>query len=197
MKEVSDGRSVVRRSAIRTREAPTFSDQVRRLLFRTVWVLTCRFSPVAAHAWRSLILRCFGASIGSNVHVYPSARIWAPWNLIMASKSCLASDVDCYSVDRVFVGAGAVISQRSFLCAASHDFNDPNFPLITGEIRIEAGAWVAAEAFVGPGVTVGAGAVVAARAVVVRDVEPNSVIAGNPARKVGSRRVERGVGSHL
>jgi putative colanic acid biosynthesis acetyltransferase WcaF len=53
--------------------------------------------------------------------------------------------------------------------------------LVTAPIRIGPGAWVAAGAFIGPGVTVGDGAVVGAGAVVMRDVEPWTVVAGNPA----------------
>jgi len=118
---------------------------------------------------------------------YPDARIWAPWNLVMGDKSVLGDGVDCYSVDRISLGRGAVVSQRSFLCSAGHDFDRPGFVLTSAPIVIGEDAWVAAEGFVGPGVTVGEGAVVLARAVAVRDVAPMTVIAGNPARVVRSR----------
>jgi len=55
-------------------------------------------------------------------------------------------------------------------------------PVITAPIRIERRAWVAADTFVGPGVTIGEGAVVGARASVFRDVDPWTVVGGNPAR---------------
>jgi putative colanic acid biosynthesis acetyltransferase WcaF len=75
------------------------------------------------------------------------------------------------------------------LCAASHDITDPEFKLLHKPIRIESRAWVAAGAFVGMGVTVGEGAVAGARSVVVKDVEPWKIVAGNPARVVGERRI--------
>jgi putative colanic acid biosynthesis acetyltransferase WcaF len=60
-------------------------------------------------------------------------------------------------------------------------------PLVKLPINIGDWAWVAADAFVGPGVTIGRGAVVGARSVVVRDVPPDVVVAGNPARILGPR----------
>jgi len=62
-------------------------------------------------------------------------------------------------------------------------------PLVTAPITIGAGAWVAAGAFIGPGVSIGEGAVVGARAAVFHDVEPWTVVVGNPAKFLRFRRV--------
>jgi putative colanic acid biosynthesis acetyltransferase WcaF len=51
-------------------------------------------------------------------------------------------------------------------------------------------AWVAARAFISPGVTVGEGAVVGACAVVTKDVEPWTVVAGNPAKFIKKREIK-------
>ena len=133
-------------------------------------------------------MRFFGAEIGEDAHPYSSARIWAPWNLVMEGGSCLAAGVDCYCVDKIVLGRDAVVSQRAFLCTATHAHREPGFPLMTGPVIIGEDAWVAAEAYIGPGVTVGAGAVAGARAVVVRDVPPGAVVVGNPARVVASEK---------
>lgn len=163
----------------------------RNKLGRAAWgvvrVLLYRPSPRPLHGWRRLLLRAFGATVGPGAKPYPGAMVWAPWNLTLGAGCWLADGVDCYSVGRVTVGPGAVVSQRAFLCAATHDYTDPGFRLVVRPVTIGAGAWVAAEAFVGPGVTVGDGAVVAARAVVTRDVAPWAVMAGNPARPVKQR----------
>lgn len=105
----------------------------------------------------------------------------------MAEYSCLANDVDCYCVAPVELGPFSTVSQYSFLCTATHDYEDPEFRLVTKPIRIGAQSWVAAGAFIGPGVDVGAGAVVGARSVVVRDVAAWTVVAGNPAKAVKQR----------
>jgi putative colanic acid biosynthesis acetyltransferase WcaF len=134
-----------------------------------------------------MILRLFGARIAAGVHPYPSAKIWAPWNLTMEVSSCLSDHVDCYSVAPITIGAFATVSQYSYLCSASHDYRVPTLPLVIAPIVIEADAWIAAAAFVGPGVRVGEGAIVGARATVTRDVAPWTMVAGSPAILRGRR----------
>lgn len=161
---------------------PTFMNRAGRVLWGVVWRLVYRPSPRVLHGWRRVLLRMFGASIGEGAHPYPSARIWAPWNLTMGEGSCLGDHVDCYAVDRVTLEPYATVSQYTFLCTASHDYTVEEMPVITAPIRIGYRAWVAADVFVGPGVTIGEGAVVGARASVFRNVDPWTVVGGNPAR---------------
>jgi putative colanic acid biosynthesis acetyltransferase WcaF len=164
---------------------PSLRDKVARTLWLVVWALLYRTSPTPFFWWRRFLLQIFGAEVGKNAHPYSSARIWAPWNLVMGAGSCLASGVDCYCVDKVVLGRDAVVSQRAFLCTATHDHREQGFRLMTGPVIIGDDAWIAAEAYIGPGITVGAGAVAGARAVVVHDVPPGLVVVGNPARVVG------------
>lgn len=105
----------------------------------------------------------------------------------MHDDSCLADGVDCYCVDKITLGPHVVVSQRAFLCSASHHVSDPHFRLVTAPIVIEDRCWVAAEAFVGPGVTMHEGSVAAARAVVTKDVPAWTIVGGNPAREIGKR----------
>lgn len=165
------------------------TNRVCRLIWSVVWCLLYRPSPSAFHGWRRFLLRCFGAKVGRGAHPYPSAKIWAPWQLVMGDHSCLGPGVDCYNVARITLGEFAIVSQRSFLCSATHDYSDQAFPLVTKPITIQTRAWVAAEAFVGPGVTVGQGAVVGARACVTKDVQDWMVVAGNPARVIKRREL--------
>jgi putative colanic acid biosynthesis acetyltransferase WcaF len=166
-----------------------FRNKLLRAVWGLVWLVLYRPSPRPCHGWRRFLLRCFGATIGPGAKPYPTARIWAPWNLDLGAHAWLGDGVDCYSVGPIRIGASAIVSQRAFLCSATHDYTDPGFPLVTAPVMIGPAAWVAAEAFVGPGVTVGDGAVVAARACVVRDVEAWTVVAGNPARVVKKREL--------
>ncbi|MDR3416934.1 MAG: hypothetical protein P4L83_12175 [Nevskia sp.] len=162
-------------------------NKLGRALWGLVWLLLYRPSPVPLHGWRRLLLRAFGAKVGAGAHPYPRARVWAPWNLNMADHSCLANDVDCYCVAPVSLGVHATVSQYSYLCTASHDYRDPAMPLVVAPIVIEREAWVAADAFVGPGVKVGTGAVVGARSTVLADVPDWTVVAGSPAQQRGQR----------
>ncbi len=158
-----------------------------RVLWQIARVVLFRWTPRPAAAWRRMILRGFGAKLGRGVVVDPCARIWAPWNLEMGDYSCLGPLVDCYDVARVRIGDFATVSQYSYLCTATHDYTDESMPLKAAPISIGERAWIAADVFVGPGVTIGEGAVVGARSSVFRDVEPWTVVAGNPARFLKKR----------
>ena len=165
----------------------SLKNRALRVLWQLTWTLLYRFSPTQFFGWRRMLLRCFGATVGANAHPYPRCRIWAPWNLEMGIDSCLANDVDCYSVDKIRLGQSAIVSQQAMLCSATHDYNDPEFRLITRPISIGAHTWIGARAFVGPGVTVGDGAVVGAASAVFRSVESWTVVAGNPAQVLKKR----------
>lgn len=175
------------------KDSISLADKARRAAFRLTWNVLARPTPRPMHRWRCAILRVFGAEIGHRCSVYPSTRVWAPWNLVMEDDSCLAEDVDCYNVARIQLGKHAVVSQRSFLCSASHDLENENFSLESAPISLGERAWIAAESFVGPGITVASGAVAAARSVVVKDVPEWTTVGGNPARPIGQRRMRPGM----
>ena len=165
----------------------SFTNKIFRVIWRVIWLFLFRPTPRLLYGWRRFLLRLFGAKIGSNVIVHSSAKIFAPWNLEMKEYSCLSHNVDCYCVDRILIGRYVTISQNSFLCTASHDYNSKGLPLVTAPINIGDYAWVTAYAYVGPGVSIGIGAVVGACACATRNVDAWTVIAGNPAKLIGTR----------
>jgi putative colanic acid biosynthesis acetyltransferase WcaF len=163
-------------------------EQLRRVAWAFGhWLLV--LSPRPCFGWRRAMLRLFGARIGSHVNVYPSCRIYMPWNLSVGEWSALGEDVLVYSLGKVVIGQRVTVSYRAHLCAGTHDFSDPTLPLLKPPVTLDDDAWVGTEAFVGPGVTVGSGAIVGARAVVVRSVPPRAIMVGNPARPVGIRKI--------
>lgn len=166
-------------------------NQVVRMLWTIVWGVFARPLPRSVGSgWKRFLLRLFGARIDATAIVYSSAKVYYPANLTMGAYACLASDVDCYNVAPVTIGANSTVSQGAYLCTASHDITDPLNPLVTKPIVIEDQAWVAAGAFVGMGVTIGQGAVVGARAAVFKDVEPWTVVGGNPAKFIKRREIK-------
>jgi len=137
--------------------------------------------------WRRLLLRLFGAHVHPTARVYGTARIWAPWNLVMGPYSRLSDEVDCYNVATVTLGEEAIVSQYAYLCTAGHDIHRPDFPLVSAPIVLGRKSWVCAKAIIAMGVTVGEGAVVAMGAVATKSVEPWAVVGGNPAVAIGRR----------
>ena len=169
----------------------SIKSRVARLIWNVTWLLLARWTPERGirlfNSWRIFLLRLFGAKIGKNCLVFPSTKVWAPWNLEMGDYASLGEAVFCYNVASVKLGQQATVSREAFLCAVSHDITSPIFELVTKPIVIESSAWVAARAMILLGVTVGEGAVVAAGSIVTKDVSPWTVVAGNPAKVVKVR----------
>jgi putative colanic acid biosynthesis acetyltransferase WcaF len=168
----------------------SWRNKLGRVLWSIVWLCAYRPSPRFLHGWRRLLLRLFGAKLGKGVHPYPSAKIWAPWNLEMGDYSCLGQNVDCYCVDRILIGSHSTVSQYSYLCTASHDYTQPEMSLVTSPIVIGQGVWIAADVFVGPGVIIGDSVVIGARSSVFEDVAALTVVTGNPAKPIKKRELK-------
>jgi putative colanic acid biosynthesis acetyltransferase WcaF len=169
-----------------------YSFSIKNKLARLLWSLcyTLLFRPFISsffRSWRIFILRIFGAKIHKKANIYASTKIWAPWNLEMGAYACLGPLVDCYNQGKITIGDNTTISQKSYLCASTHDIKDPKNNLLLKPIVIQDQVWVAADAFIGPGVTIKQGAVVGARAAVFKDVDSWTVVGGNPAVNIKKR----------
>jgi putative colanic acid biosynthesis acetyltransferase WcaF len=160
---------------------------MRRLAWSVVWTLLYRPSPRPFHGWRAILLRTFGARIGQNCHFYPKSKIWAPWHLICDDQVTAADGAEIYNPCPMTFGSHAILSQDSYLCGATHDYDDPDFPLIAFAMQLGAYSWICARASVAPGVNVGEGAVLGLGSVATRDLDPWTVYAGVPAVKVKER----------
>ena len=94
--------------------------QIVRILWTVVWGLLARPLPRSiGSGWKRWLLRLFGAQVASTAVIYSSAKVYYPANLVMGEYSCLASDVDCYNVAPIHIGANTTVSQGAYLCTAS------------------------------------------------------------------------------
>jgi putative colanic acid biosynthesis acetyltransferase WcaF len=152
---------------------------VQKLIFRN--------SPQVAYGFRRWLLRLFGASVGVGVKIRPTAQITYPWNVSIGDQSWIGDDAVLYSLGRIEIGAHAVISQHSYLCAGDHDYKDVAFPIRARPIVVEDQTWVATGVFVGPGVTIGRGCVVGARSAVFSDLPEAMICVGTPCKPVRPR----------
>jgi putative colanic acid biosynthesis acetyltransferase WcaF len=169
---------------------PAFSAnaRARRLAWNLVRALLYRPSPRPMHAWRAFLLRSFGATLGPDCKFYPGSKVWAPWNLECEDLVAVADGVEIYNPAPMRFGSHAILSQDSFICGATHDYDDPDFPLLAYDMDFGPYTWVCARASVGPGVSMGEGSVLGLGSVATRDLDPWSVYAGVPAVKVKDRK---------
>jgi putative colanic acid biosynthesis acetyltransferase WcaF len=176
------------------RPAFVASDRLRRLVWNVCRALLYRPSPRPMHAWRVFLLRRFGAKMGPGCKFYPASKVWAPWNLVCEELVTAADGVEIYNPAPMRFGSHAILSQDAFVCGATHDYDDPRFPLLAYAMDFGAYAWVCARASVGPGVSMGEGAVLGLGSVATRDLEPWGVYAGVPAVKLKERKRPEGSG---
>lgn len=139
---------------------------------------------------RNALLRCFGAKVHPQAQVYETVCIFAPW-LLTLGRCTIGPHVELYNKAPITIGDDTVVSQRSFLCTASHDISSPMMELVARPITLGNRVWVAAEVFIGPGVTMADGTVAGARAALFKSVPEWTVVGGNPAAKIGTRKLRQ------
>ena len=165
----------------------TRRDYIRRMKWMLVQKTLFRFSPPRANRFRVWLLRKFGAKLAPTVVVRPTVTVFHPWLLEMGEWSCLGERVTVYNLGPIVIGDHSTVSQNCHLCAGTHDWRDPAMPLIRSAIRIGSGVWVCADSFVGPNVCIGDNVIVGASSVVMKSVNADLIVAGNPARTVCAR----------
>lgn len=168
---------------------PIFSkwNKIKRLIWQISWLALCRYTPAPFHSWRSFVLKVFGAKLGKNNFIYPTCKIWAPWLLETEEVVTIGPGVEIYNPEKVFLGHHSILSQDSYLCGATHDYNSKDFIYLSKKIVVEPYTWVCARAIVLAGVTCHEGSVLAAAAITSKNLEPWSVYGGNPAKKIKDR----------
>lgn len=159
-------------------------------VWNIIWKIFFYLSPKYFRYWRVFLLRLFGAKIDWKVFLYPTAKVYAPWLLKMEGRSCLGPYSEVYNLGQVIIKDGVTISQYAYICNGTHDLSNPTLPLMIGDILIDENVFIGAKAFIMPGIHVGKWAVVGACSVVTKDVEPFSVVAGNPAKFIKQRSVK-------
>jgi putative colanic acid biosynthesis acetyltransferase WcaF len=163
----------------------------RSALVVQLWWLVQSFlfspSPQIFYKWRNFLLRCFGAKIGNNVIIRPTVRITYPWRLSIGDNSWIGDNVELYTLGEISIGKNTVVSQRCYLCAASHDYQLATFDIFSIPIVIEDEVWLATDVFIAPGITIGRGAVIGAKSSVFKDMPKGMICMGNPAGPVKDR----------
>jgi len=149
-----------------------------------------RMSPQFLYGFRRSILRAFGAKIGKKVILRPTVRITYPWKVSIGDYSWIGDDVVLYSLGDISIGKNVVISQKSYLCAASHDYLKEDFPIFAKKVTIKDACWLATGVFVAPGVTIHEGTVVGSRSSVYKDLEENKICMGSPAKIIRARKID-------
>ncbi|MBI1369345.1 MAG: colanic acid biosynthesis acetyltransferase WcaF [Planctomycetes bacterium] len=160
---------------------------------RSIWFLVnALFIHTKLHpssGLRVALLRLFGAKIGQGVVIKPGVNVKYPWRLVIGDHVWIGEDAWLDSIVTITVGSNCCISQGAYLCTGNHDWTDPAFGLRLASITLEDGVWVGAKALVGPGVIMRSHSIAAAGSVISKDTQAYGIYRGNPAEKVGERKI--------
>ena len=182
---------------VQTNQRPWKEKLVQRA-WEVARVILCYTTPFFMRKWRRSVTAIFACICGGgqNIHKYTSiarnSRIDYPWNVSIGEMSSIGSGAWVYALDKIVIGKNVCIGEDVRLITGSHDLASSHFDLITKPIVIGDNVWIATGAVVLPGITIAEGAVIGACAVVTKNVEPWTVVAGNPAKFIKKRELKDG-----
>ena len=136
---------------------------------------------------RKFFCRMLGMKIGKGSELSMGILLQMPLRVTIGNSTHLNSGILLDGRGKVKIGDGVSISRRAAIVSAGHDTQSGMFNYKSAPITIGDYAWIGVNATILMGVTIGEGAVVVAGSVVTKDVEPYSIVAGVPAKKIGER----------
>jgi maltose O-acetyltransferase len=137
---------------------------------------------------RSAYLKLYLARFGRGTGVQMGCRFLNGRKVFLGDRNVI--NFDCLLDGRrhaIRVGNDVSIGPEASILTLGHDPQSADFADKGGEVVIGDRAWICYRAIILPGVIIGEGAVVAAGAVVSRGVAPYTIVAGSPAKPVGTR----------
>ena len=141
-------------------------------------------APVLPSKFRRLLLRLFGASVGSGVLIRRGVRVHFPWNLEIGDDCWIGEEVWFINHEKIKIGSNVCISQRSIICSSGHDYRFASLEYSHKPIEIKDGAWICLDAKVLSGVTIGECSVVSAGEVARKSVPDYSMLVGGEIRPI-------------
>ncbi|MBQ9466668.1 MAG: acyltransferase [Muribaculaceae bacterium] len=131
--------------------------------------------------YNNLVKELFAGKIGDGSMVMPPLKGVCFDRVVIGDNVMIMPDCLMMSRGGITIEDNAMIAANVQLISNNHDLHDRQL-LICKPVRVCRNAWIGAGATILPGVTVGENAVVAAGAVVTKDVAPNTIVGGNPAK---------------
>ena len=140
------------------------------------------------HSLRKLYLRLWLGNVGVGTAVQMGCRFLNGRKVHLGERNVI--NFGCLFDGRKFcisTGDDVSIGPEATILTLGHDPQSPEFSDRGGDVTIGDRVWIGYRAIILPGVKIGEGAVVGAGAVVTKDIEPFTIVAGNPARRIGER----------
>jgi acetyltransferase-like isoleucine patch superfamily enzyme len=145
---------------------------------------------------RFLVLKRFN-NFGGNPKIGLCVTIIDPKKLKLAGYAVIGDDVLIEARGGVTMGRNSGIASGSKIRTGAHIYSNPDIPFFDQghslkAVTIGEDVWIANNCFILPGTSIGDHSVIASCSVVSGVIPPYSIMAGNPARRVGMRKQEQG-----
>ena len=160
---------------------------MRPILHGMIFLLLRWLAEFPSQTIRHFVLRRAGLRLGTQSVIFMGAEIRSPWKIEIGNSTSIGHNCVLDGRGRLKIGNNVNFSSEVMIWTVQHDPQSSTFDVRYGQVVIEDDAWVSCRAVVLPGVTIGQGAVVAAGAVVTKSVEPYTIVAGIPAKVIGTR----------
>lgn len=128
-----------------------------------------------------------GNTCSNNSSLHRSIKLFCIGGVSIGERTTINRAVTLDGRGGLKIGNRVSVSEGVKILTASHEVNSESFNLILKPVFVEDYVWIGANAIILPGVLVGFGAVVGAGSVVVKNVEPHTVVCGNPAIVISTR----------
>ena len=159
----------------------TTHEEMERGMRDVKLIFTINHTMPYTEEYNNLVKELFGDNLGDGATVMPPLKGVCFDRVKIGKHVMIMSDCLMMSRGGITIDDNAMIAANVQLISNNHDLHDRQL-LICKPVHIGKNAWIGAGATILPGVTVGENAVVAAGAVVTRDVAPNTIVGGNPAK---------------
>lgn len=143
------------------------------------------FIPV--NSLRKFLFYCAGFRLSKSSSIGFGSRFYCMNNFVMGDNSIVNRNCLFDNRDSIVIGDNVSISRNVSIFTAGHDINSPFFEMIKKPIFIGDHVVIFSKSIIMPGVKIGIGAVVQAGSVVVKNIEPFTIVGGNPAKVIGIR----------
>lgn len=173
--------------------ALTKKEKIKNFIWWLVNITLFKWSPSKFSVFRKYrvwLTRLFGSRIDYSCSLHPSCIIEYPWNVSIGKYSSVGEFAWVYAMAPISIGEKTCIGKDVYLLTGSHDIRSKNFNLVTNDIKIGSAVWIATGGRVLPGVSIGDGCVAGAFSVICKNVDPWTVVGGNPAKFIKNRELK-------
>lgn len=143
-----------------------------------------------SHTLRNLIWRLSGLKLGVGSTLHTGVRVFDPRKVVIGEGTIVGYRTFIDGREPVTIGSHTDIASEVMIYSQEHDIHSEDFHATGAPVTIGDFVFIGPRAIILPGITVGEGAVIAAGAVVTKDVAPNVIVGGVPAKEIGVRELK-------